>query len=338
MSALLPELPAHVTRGFGRDIVVGHHRLAGRELFSDAALIELLDRFPRRHLHVRSMGDDPLRGEQNLLVQHDDAGGAELLQAVRSGRLWLNVTRVDRADAPCRELIRDLYNELQAQLPGFVPDACQGTLLISSPHALVYYHADAPASVLWHVRGRKRVWVYPALDERYLARELLEDLFAGVRDEYMPYAAALDDGAQVFDLEPGQWIAWPQNAPHRITNLDSVNVSLVTEHHTPASRRRFRVYVANRFLRTRLGWPASSVREQGAGALAKTLLQRLARKFGLDPVALHHSAASLRLAPGAPGSVTPLQPAGAAATPATTATTSTTGTTAHAAAAAGVPA
>jgi hypothetical protein len=304
----LPELPSHVTQDFGRDTVVGRHHLGGHELFGDAALVALLDRFPRQHLQARCMGDDPQRVEQNLLVRHDEASGAELLEAVRAGRLWLNLTRVDRADANCRDLIHALYDELRAQLPGFTPDDCQGTLLISSPHALVYYHADALASVLWHVRGCKRVWVYPALDERYLPRVLLEDLFAGVRDEYMPYLADLDAGAEVFDLQPGHWIAWPQNAPHRITNLDSVNVSLVTEHHTPAGRRRFRVHVANRFLRTRLGWPASSVREQGVGALAKTLLQRVARKFGLDPVPLHHSVATLRLTPGAPGSVSPLRP------------------------------
>jgi hypothetical protein len=203
-------------------------------------------------------------------------------------------------------LIADLYDELRAQLPGFAPHACQGTLLISSPHALVYYHADAPASVLWHIRGRKRVWVYPALDPRYLRRELLEDIYAGVRHEYLPYESALDVGAAVFDLEPGQWIAWPHNAPHRVSNLDSVNVSLSTEHFTPASQRRFQVYVANRFLRTRLGWSDPSAREDGAGALAKTVVQRVARKLGLDPVQIHLNVPALRVVATAPGCVVAL--------------------------------
>ena len=62
------------------------------------------------------------------------------------------------------------------------------------------------------MRGRKRVWVYPAIDHHFLRRELLEDVFAGARHEFVPYVPALDSGAEVFDLEPGQWIAWPQNS------------------------------------------------------------------------------------------------------------------------------
>lgn len=309
MSALLSELPRRFIDDFGRRPVVGQHRLCEREIFSDSALIDLLDRFPREHLYARSMGYDPMRVEENLLALHDGVSGAELLQAVRNGRLWLNLTRVDRADADCRRVILDLYEELRAQVPGFAPDPSQGTLLISSPQALVYYHADGPASVLWHLRGRKRVWVYPALDPRYMQRELLEDIFAGVRHEYLPYETALDAGAEVFDLEPGQWIAWPQNAPHRVTNLDSVNVSLSTEHFTRASRRRFQVYIANRFFRTRLGWHDQSAREDGARALAKTVVQRIARKLGLDPVQIKQHVAALRVVAEAPGGVVAL-PAG----------------------------
>lgn len=313
MSAHLSPLSPPCVDDFGRHSVQGRHRLPEQALFSDAALIDLLDRFPRQHLYVRSMGADPARLDENLLARHDGVSGAELLEAVRRGRLWLNLTRVDRADAACRGLITELYDELRAQLPGFAPHACQGTLLISSPHALVYYHADAPASVLWHIRGRKRVWVYPALDARYLRPELLEDIFAGVRHEYLPYEAAFDAGAEVFDLEPGQWIAWPQNAPHRVSNLDSINVSLSTEHFTAASRRRFRVQVANRFLRTRLGWRDPSAREDGACALAKTVLQRLARKLGLDAVQLQPHVPALRVVATAPGGVVALSaaPAGA---------------------------
>lgn len=302
------ELPARLRADFGRVPVAGRHALATDALFSDAALVELLDRVPRGHLHALSMGSDPLRADENRLALHDGVGGAELLRAVRDGRLWLNVTRVDRADARYRELIGALYAELSAQVPGFAPDATQGTLLISSPQALVYYHADGPANALWHIRGRKRVWVYPALDGRYVARELLEDIIAGVRHEYVPYEAAFDAGARVYDLAPGDWLHWPQNAPHRVTNLDGVNVSLSTEHFTPASRRRARVYRANRFLRTRLGWRDLSTREDGARTLAKVLAHRAARALGLDPLPPKRHVPTLRVAADAPGGVVPLAP------------------------------
>jgi hypothetical protein len=291
---------------FGRRPLVATHNLHRSELFTDAALIDLLDHFPRQHLYALTMGTDPTRIE-NRLALHDGVSGAELLRAVKNGRLWLNATQVDRADKRYRELIGQLYAQLAAQVPGFSPFASRGTLLISSPHALVYYHADGPASALWHIRGRKRIWIYPALDQRYLQRELLEDIFAGVRHEYLPYENVYDQAAVVYDLEPGQWATWPQNAPHRVTNLDSVNVSLSTEHFTRQSRSRARVYTANRFFRTRFGLRNLSVRENGPAALMKTVIHRLASKARLDPLQIKRHVPSMRVDPDAPGGVVALE-------------------------------
>ena len=301
------QLSAADRADFGRRPLLARHNLHQNELFSDVALIDLLDHFPRQHLYALTMGDDLARTDGNRLALHDGVSGAELLRAVRNGRLWLNITRVDRADARYRALIDRLYAQLAAQAPGFAPVASQGTLLISSPHAIVYYHADGPASALWHIRGRKRIWIYPALDERFVRRELLEDIFAGVRHEYLPYEHAYDEAAVVYDLEPGQWATWPQNAPHRVTNLDSVNVSLSTEHFTRQSRWRARVYAANRFFRTRLGARNLSERENGPAAVMKTVIHRLARKAGLDPLQIKRHVPSMRVDPDAPGGVVALE-------------------------------
>lgn len=308
------ELPAASGSDFGQHPLRASHNLHQHELFSDAALIDLLDRFPRQHLYALTMGEDPTDTDGNRLAVHEGVSGAELLQAVKNGRLWLNITRVDRADAAYRALIDELYAQLAAQAPGFSPLVTQGTLLISSPHVLVYYHADAPASVLWHIRGRKRIWVYPALDERYMQRAHLEDIFAGVRHEYLPYESKFDEAAVVYDLEPGQWVTWPQNAPHRVTNLDSVNVSLSTEHFTRQTRWRARVYTANRFFRTRLGMDNLSTREHGAGAWAKTIIHRVARKAGLDPIQTKRHVPAFRVDPRAPGGVTALAAASVSTT------------------------
>jgi len=300
------QLSATDKADFGRRPLVAKHNLHQSGLFTDAALIDLLDHFPRQHLYALTMGNDLMRSEDNRLALHEGVSGAELLRAVKNGRLWLNITRVDRANARYRALIDQLYTQLAAQVPGFSPVASQGTLLVSSPHALVYYHADGPASALWHIRGRKRIWIYPALDERFIRRELLEDIFAGVRHEYLPYEHAYDQAAVVYDLEPGQWATWPQNAPHRVTNLDSVNVSLSTEHFTRQSRWRARVYCANRFFRTRLGLRNLSARESGPAAAMKTVIHRLANKAGLDPLRIKRHAPSMRVDPDAPEGVVAL--------------------------------
>jgi hypothetical protein len=300
---LLAPLSSAVRTDFGHRPVVANHALCREALFGDAGLIELLDRFPRRHLYALSTGDDPMRSDQNRLALHDGVSGAELLRAVRQGRLWLNLKHVEQADPRCRALIRALYAELAEQLPGFAPDSVHGTLLISSPHALVYYHVDGPASVLWHLRGRKRVWVYPARDRYFVEREDLEDIFAGVRHEYLPYDRSFDAAAKVIDLEPGQWMAWAHNAPHRVTNGDSLNVSLSTEHYTPQGRRRARVNKANRYLRTHCAMKGLSSRETGTAALLKTVVHGLARLAGMDRLPPKQHTPSLRIVANAPGGV-----------------------------------
>jgi hypothetical protein len=307
---LLLPLPTAQWAEFSRQPMLGRHLLERSDLFCDAALIELLDRFPRHNMHALNMGDDPEHPEQNRPALHAGVNGTELLRAVRRGRLWLNLTHIEQADARYRALIDALYVELAAHVPGFRAQASQGTLLISSPRALVYYHVDGPASVLWHLRGRKRVWVYPANQPRFVGRDALEDIIAGARHEYLPFKTAFDDAAMISDLEPGQWIAWPQNAPHRITNHDSLNVSLSTEHFTARSRRRSRVHAANRFLRLRCGMAGLSAREDGAVALFKTVLHAVARRTGLDRTAPKRHMPTLYVDADAPEGVRPLSMAG----------------------------
>ena len=307
MSSIQVWLPDADQGDFGARPLVATHDLEHHELFTDEALAELLDRFPRQHLYALTMGSDPTRADENRLAIHDGVSGAELLRAVKNGRLWLNVTRVDRADARYRALIDELYTRLAARVPGFKPTRSQGTLLISSPHAMVYYHADAPASVLWHIRGHKRIWIYPSLDERYMKREFLEGIFAGVRHEYLPYDPAFDDAAVSYELKPGQWVTWPHNAPHRITNLGSVNVSLATEYFTAATQRRQRVYTANHFFRTRLHAKNIGARETGTAASLKTLVHRVANRFGLARLEYRQHVPAMRIDADAPGGVVALR-------------------------------
>jgi hypothetical protein len=91
-----------------------------------------------------------------------------------------------------------------------------------------------------------------------------------------------------------------------VTNLDSLNVSLSTEHFTLASKRRQRVYIANRFFRKRLGMRNPSARETGLAAASKVLMQRVANKLGLDRVQYRSHTPALRVNADAPGGVVAL--------------------------------
>jgi len=157
MRGKLVDVPDAARSAMGRTTFVGKHRLPEHDLFTDEALADLLDHHPRELIIALTMGSDLGKPGENRRAIHDGVSGAELLRAVKGGRLWLNVVQVQRCDARYRSLIDSLYEDLARQCPGFVPESPSGTVLISSPDALVYYHVDGPPSLLWHVRGQKRV-------------------------------------------------------------------------------------------------------------------------------------------------------------------------------------
>lgn len=283
------------------------HRLQDLDLFSDQVLIDLLDNYPRNRLQTWTMGTDPLHREDWKPVDATGVSGRDLLAAVKSGRLWYNILRLDLFDRFYRDLIDRLYSEMADDCPGFRPVSSVGTLLLSSPSAMVYYHADGPPTTLFHVRGRKRMWIYPAGDTRFVSQHCMEEIFASAMDEEVPFSLEFDQHAAVFDLNPGDAIWWPHNAPHRIENLGTFNVSLSTRYQTEESERRKLVYNSNRFLRRKCGLHNLSVRETGGLSSAKCFIYRLARRAGLDrnPPGYVYKA-ELRVDPNSPLGISPL--------------------------------
>ena len=263
-------------------IVRSSHRLGELDLFTDDALGEVLDRHPRKELQAFTLGSDPARNEW-IPVDVGSASGTEILAAVRAGRLWLNVLKLDEAHTTFARLQAELFSELARCDFGVLPGTPHASLLISSPDALVDYHADAGPNILWHVRGDKRVWIYPK-SERFLHRSLLEDIFVGVRGETLPYDPEFDSAAHTFDVHAGDLISWPQNAPHRVENLGGLNVSFSCEFDTVHSRKRHLVYAANRFYSRKFHLPTRSTRESGAASAVKCFTYRAWRKLGLERV------------------------------------------------------
>jgi hypothetical protein len=285
---------------FGVEPMKAGHRLHESALFADSALTELLDWTPPDQLHVYTMGDDAGDHSQWRAVRFPGVCGRDLLEAVRRGRLWLNLLEVQDVDHRYAVLVRRAYAELAALVPGFAPTSVTTTLLISSPGAMVHYHADGQPNLLWHLRGRKQVWVYPALDSRFLSTSDMQRIFAGESDEFLPYRRVWDEYATMLELGPGEVAAWPQNSPHRVVNTVGLNVSLSTEHRTWASSRREHVWAANRLLSRRFHLPVSSTKESGPWAAAKATCYRVLRRVGGPSPAAPRSTAVLRVDESAP--------------------------------------
>lgn len=276
----LVQLSSDEANAFGTRPLVTGHRLDQHPLFEWDTLAELIDNYPRDRMQAFTMGADVRTPDEWKPVEVGKLSSNEILEAVRRGRIWFKLLQLHVVDRRFRELLDQLYAEISARKPSFKPVRTYGTLLISSPSALVYFHADAQPNMLWHIRGTKRIWVYPAGDRELISQELMEDIFAAYVDEEAPYDSGFDRKALVFDLHPGEVISWPQNSPHRVTNLEGVNVSLSTLHETPESDRRKLVYCANRLLHRSYGLPARSVNETGLLPSWKRTTYRAWRKLG----------------------------------------------------------
>lgn len=268
----LLELPEELRGSLESKVFLAKHRLAEHPLFTDEGILRILESHPRELTNVSAMGLDTNRYEWG---EGDTTGltPADLLEAVRRGRLWLNVRQVLKHQPELRDIILQLYQDLEDLSPGFRSFRHSGNLIISSPTAFVYFHLDVPANMLWHIRGRKRVWVYPRDNPQVVDPEIMEQTVAGERIEDLPYTPEIDRFATVYDMGPGDFVSWPQNSPHRVQNLEGLNVSISTEHYTADALRRVRVMQANRFLRRRFGLRPGSTRTDGlASRLKQTTL------------------------------------------------------------------
>ena len=283
-------------------VLVAKHRLHESGLFSDKSLAELIDTHPADCLHVNTMGTD---NNEFQWREGDRAGvsGDVLLDTVRRGRLWLNLRNVLTHHAEFRALVNDVYDELEQNCPGFTANNRSANLLVSSPGALVHYHMDIPVNILWHLRGTKRVWVYPHFDERFVSQDVTERVCSGEFSEDVPYDESFDKYALVFDVQPGEVITWPQHTPHRVTNLDGLNVSLSTEHKNARAKRRINVHLANQFLRRNLALPCRSTNVDGPVAHTKQAISRAVRwyhKLTRQPAEHYTYPVTFRVDPQAP--------------------------------------
>ncbi|WP_309093187.1 cupin-like domain-containing protein [Phenylobacterium sp.] len=230
------------------------HALVAQGFATDEALAAVLDRYPVELFDI-NLYDYDAAGQVSLRTGvRGRLGGAELLAAIQQGRLWVNLREVETGWPELWAAAMAEFDGVQSRYPGLRAVRHAGQLILSSPKARVPYHFDAAGVVLFHLRGRKRVFVYPG-DETHLAEIDMEQVVARQTTEELPYDLAFEVDAQVMDLKPGEALIWPLYAPHRVENLDAFCVSLSVEFQTWPSRFRNGALFTNAVLRGAGGRP-----------------------------------------------------------------------------------
>ena len=246
-------------QGMPTDAVVRfRHRLNDTGLFTDEALARLIDEQPRDRFDVLTMRRNPPGGERWTAGEAHGLSGAEILQAVKTGALWVSCRRAMEMHPRYRPVFERAMADYAKEVGTRVLSA-SASVLISGPQMGIFFHADAADTMLWHLRGTKTMLVYPATND-FITEEAMEAILLKENLSDAPYDEAMDATAERIVFQPGDAAAWPLHGPHRVLNGDSLNVSISVEYTTPTSALTNGAFYTKGWLRRRAGVDLGSSR------------------------------------------------------------------------------
>lgn len=263
---------------FGDHVVKLRHQLAESGLFTREALGRLIERCPAEELGLVSRSTDKDNPER-LNGVLGNASGVEAIAAIEKGKMWMNIRRVMDWAPEYRTLLDRVFDEFERRVPNFTTSKRNMGVLISSPNAKVYYHADIQGQSLWQIEGRKTVFVYPTT-ELFAPAKSIEKILLRETDEDMAYQPWFDEYADQVELSPGEMVTWPLYAPHRVANHDMLNISVTMEHWTKPIWNAYAVRYGNGVLRRSLGLRRLSTRDTGLGVYPKAAAAFAWKKLG----------------------------------------------------------
>ena len=248
-----------------------------------SSLENMIDEYPRHKILAFTMGDDPQRYNELHPIDTRGVSGKDALKAISQGRIWFKLLGVHEIYEEIKVELGYLFNTISNNIENFLPLEYSATLIISSPGTQVYYHSDPRANFLWHIRGPKTIWIYPNDNPELLAPTTLEKIVVNYQDEEMYYEKSFERFAKKFDLQEGQFLAWPHYGPHRVEVGNNMSVSLATLYLTEDAHRENSVISMNYWLRNwfHLGDQNLSANRRGLDASAKQLLFRVLSRVGL---------------------------------------------------------
>ena len=300
---ILTDWDAPKAAAFGTQPIVAQHTLHQRPMFSDEGLADLLDRYPREAFGLFTMDNSAEAGADTF--RHGTPGdfsGAEILEAVKRGRLWINLRNANAHLPEYAELCDEMFGELDDRTPGLKTSRRDVGVLISSPNARVFYHLDIPLVTLWQIQGEKTMYVYPTGSE-FASDQQIEGVLLGETEEEIDYDPSFDARSQKIVLTPGLMATWPQTAPHRIDNSDCMNVSLSCEFMTTQAKIHANALWFDAYARRTWGTHPAIERNRAATKLTKAATAQVLKKFSSAPPAAPKPQPTFVLDPNAENAV-----------------------------------
>lgn len=269
-----------MTDQFRKKVFPFDHGLNDTGLFSDEALIALLKKHPAHLTDVCTMGttDDPKFPNKLRTGDFRDCTAEEIYESAKSGKIWINLRRAMNVHPEYKRELDKMYGGI-ADKTGQKPFNANGGILLTSPVARTPYHFDKTETILWHIRGSKRIFFYP-VEPKYIPDAYYERALTNMLEEDLPYEDGFDANAEIYDLEEGQAISWPLSSPHRVEN-STFCVSVTTEFSSRESGMKNAAMLANATLRHKLGLNPHYTGASKVSLLAKSMLGMALRKTKL---------------------------------------------------------
>lgn len=282
LTSMLTDWTDAKTAAFQNEILGFGHNLQATGLFTDAALIDLLERHPIDKMDVCTMSapDHPVYPNKFRTGDFRGVPGKVLLDAAKAGCLWINLREAMNVHPDYKQALDAMYGEL-AENTGNKTFNPRGGILISSPVARVPYHFDKTETLLWHVRGKKRIYIYP-LTEKFISDSDYEDVISNTLNDDLPYDSSFDADAEIIDIAEGTALSWPLNSPHRVDN-QSFCVSVTTEYSTRQSGMKNAAMMTNALLRQRFGMDPSYSKDSEVKRQIKSFMGRVIGKTSFAP-------------------------------------------------------
>jgi len=293
------------TKNFNKDIVCVNHNLESTGLFTDDALAEMLDNHPDNMLDVCTMSKDKMYPNKFRTGDFRGCDGKSLIEMVKEGKLYINARRAMNLHPEYNKILQKMYDEL-SEKTGNKEFNANGGILISSPIAKVPYHTDRQHVVLWHIRGTKRVYVYP-MTSKFMSDTSYEAVVTSTLFDDLPYKDAFDDAATVLTLKGGEMACWQLNQPHRVVN-ETFCVSIASEYSNRESALKNSAMFAQAAMRSKFGskpvWQdtAPSIR------LAKAVAGKVLKKSGIYKTRTTPDFVTFKVDKSAPGYIVDIDP------------------------------
>lgn len=223
------------------------HDLIGHPLLKIEALLELAVRLPRTSIQYNLGELDPFADRRQ--VPGNGLTPEQTLAEIERCRSWMVLKHVEQ-DPAYKALLGEVLEGVGTLLGPHASGMHQGEayIFVSSPGSVTPLHMDPEHNVLWQIQGSKSMTVWPPSNPEYLPDPFLEDFYVSRAHGELQLAPIVEPGV-AYNLEPGQGLHVPLEAPHFVKNGDAVSISFSTTWRSSYSHRKMTVHQMNARLR-----------------------------------------------------------------------------------------